>query len=249
MGFQTRAHYDELLGPRYAWMVGDFFAAVQSAGEFFDRFNADALQGQIVDLGCGHGVHAVALARRGASVLAIDQCQFLLDQLLERSSDLDVVTQCDDLLNFEQHLSGPADAILCLGDTLTHLESEQQIHTLVTTAANNLTTSGWIIVSFRNYFDVELSGNERFIFVRGDDSALLTCQLDYLDDKVRVTDLLHERIGEEWKLAVSSYEKVRLSPDALVEMVEGQGLALRHRSVWEGMVNLAFQRTDQKAAE
>ncbi len=52
-----------------------------------------------VDLGCGHGLQSVALARRGYRVIAIDTCPLLLRQLEVRAASLPVQTIQVDIRN------------------------------------------------------------------------------------------------------------------------------------------------------
>ena len=64
-------HYARHLGPVYAWMLGDIDAALTRAVQELDALALPA-RGTAIDLGAGIGLHAVALARRGFTVTAID---------------------------------------------------------------------------------------------------------------------------------------------------------------------------------
>jgi 2-polyprenyl-3-methyl-5-hydroxy-6-metoxy-1,4-benzoquinol methylase len=65
-------HYARHLGPVYTWMVGDIDAAfARSDGELEALDLALSAGGSAVDLGAGFGLHAIPLARRGFSVVAI----------------------------------------------------------------------------------------------------------------------------------------------------------------------------------
>lgn len=66
-----------------------------------------------VDLGAGFGLHAIPLARRGFSVVAIDSYQPLLQELDERAGTLPIRTVNTDLLGFRAHLNAPAALIVC----------------------------------------------------------------------------------------------------------------------------------------
>jgi hypothetical protein len=54
----------------------------------------------------------------------------------------------------------------------------------------------------------------------------LTCFLEYAAAYVRVTDLLHEKKENGWQQKVSSYHKVRISPDKIVKMLQQFGLTI-----------------------
>ena len=117
------------------------------------------------------------------------------------------------------------ELIICCGDTITHLENKSDIKKLIENCANILSGKGKLILSYRDY-TIELNDQQRFIPVKSDRDRILTCILDYEPEKVKVTDLLHEKIGNEWKQKVSSYKKVRISPNDIDEMIENSGLKI-----------------------
>ena len=113
-------HY-ELLSPIYAWMSGSAEAALEAG-----RAEIDALPGVARGRAGGRprgGLrHArIPMARAGARVIAIDTSAELLAELERLAGDLPVTTVQDDLLSFRSHLTEKAAAVLCMGDTLTHL--------------------------------------------------------------------------------------------------------------------------------
>jgi len=164
-----------------------------------------------VDLGAGPGAHAIALAEAGFSVTAIDTCAQLLDELRAHGGDR---VRCvhDDLLNVARQCASAQDVIVCMGDTLTHLDSLQSVERLFEAISVTLRPGGVFLATFRDYEAAPLEGAGRFIPVRQDDCRLLTCFLEYQDTTVTVYDLLHERRHAGWTLRVSSYSKLRLSP-------------------------------------
>jgi hypothetical protein len=71
-----------------------------------------------------------------------------------------------------------------------------------------------------------LQGLDRIIPVRLDADRLLTCILDYSPEHVEVTDLVYVRAGSGWDLHKSSYRKLRLVPDEVVELLCALGFAV-----------------------
>jgi ubiquinone/menaquinone biosynthesis C-methylase UbiE len=102
----VRNHYDEFLAPVYSWILGDFENAYHANVELFERLRLSPEQGDLAaDLDCGPGCQSLPLAERGFRVVAIDFCQELLDELAERAGELQITTVCDDLTDFDQHVS------------------------------------------------------------------------------------------------------------------------------------------------
>lgn len=230
-------HYENLLAPVYLWMAGGADAAfalgqsdlapVLRSGQF------------AIDLGAGFGMHTIPLARAAWRVLAIDSSPILTRQLSAFAEGLAVDARCGDLFHFAEHLAAGerADLILCMGDTLTHLESIDAVGALSRLVAARLAPAGRFVATFRDYTRLP-SGDGRFIPVRADEHRILTCFLEECDGFVRVHDLLHERAAGAWTTKVSSYRKLRLAPEAVRQTLQTAGLRATVETGPRGMVRL-----------
>lgn len=243
MSCNVTEHYAKHLAPVYSWMIGDFEVACAANQEFFDRIGLRPRDSDVaVDLGCGHGIQAIPLARRGFNVVAIDSCGQLLAELLGHADTDRVKTVHTDLVNFTDHLPQPAAAIVCMGDTLTHLPTLAAVQSLVRDMSRSLCAGGTVCLSFRDYSSRELAGPDRFIPVRSDANRIHTCFLEYQSTVVVVYDIIHERVDQAWKPAISSYCKLRLSPDDVISFANSEGLTLVERSESKGMLYLTLTR-------
>jgi SAM-dependent methyltransferase len=228
MNDPVAAHYESHLGPVYRWMLGDITAAFAASDAELAALGLPAKStGYAIDLGAGLGLHAVPLATRGYSVIAVDGYAPFLTELRSRGGALPIQTVQGDLGSFLAHIDLRADVIVCMGDTLTHLPSLSAVESLLAAVAAHLADNGLFAATFRDYLTTELRGNDRFIPVRSDEQRTLTCFLEYGVSTVTAHDLLHERDGDRWRLRVSSYPKLRLSPDWVVQTLRGLGLDAR----------------------
>lgn len=232
-------HYANHLGPVYAWMIGDIDAALARSDSELDALLLSSTgAGTAVDLGAGFGLHAIPLACRGFNVTAIDSNGPLLEELNARAGSLPIRTVNADLLDFRAHIRTSPDLILCMGDTLTHLPSHSSVVSLFRDVAASLNRGGAFAATFRDYFSAPLQGDARFIPVRSDAERVLTCFLEYADATVTVHDLLHQREGSSWRLRVSSYPKLRLSPQWVAEQLSALGLIVHRDSTPAGMIRI-----------
>lgn len=238
-------HYANHLAPIYSWMIGDFEAACSGADAFYAEIGLPVGNGRLaVDLGCGHGVHAIPIARRGYRVVALDTSTHLLDELKSVAGELPIRIISADLMEFAAYLDiENASLIACMGDTLTHLPSVDAVDSLIHDAVRSLTPDGLFVLSFRDYATHELKGSERFIPVRSDEDRIHTCFLDYRKETVLVHDIVHSRVDSSWQTSVSAYPKLRLQPGQVLATAETCGAMLIHRSADRGMLRFAFRRS------
>lgn len=235
---ETKEHYDLHLAEHYNWMLGNtsdesnFIKNLLEGNKVFPKQNSVA-----IDLGAGTGLQSFVLAKMGYQVIAIDFCQYLLGEINHTKNDLPIATICDDITNFGNHINQKVDLIVCCGDTLTHLQDKQTIQLLIENISSSLHSNGYAYLSFRDY-SIELLENQRFIPVKYDTDKLLTCFLEYSNDYVSVTDLIHYKADDIWNLKTSSYKKVRISAVDVVYFLEKNGLKLVNMTKNKGMVHL-----------
>lgn len=235
-------HYEHLLGPVYLWMAGGSEAALQAGSAEIQALDLPDTQGTfVVDLGAGFGMHSIPLALNGARVTAIDSSAELLRTLGQLCGDLPIRAVHDNLLAFQNYIQEEPSAILCMGDTITHLPEFSAVEDLIERVSAELPPGGMFIVSFRDY-SVPLTEDQRFIPVRSDETRILTCFLEYEPEAVLVHDILHERVVDGWQTRISHYRKLRLSPDHLINCMRSYGFSVRREAGIRGMLRLAAQR-------
>jgi SAM-dependent methyltransferase len=220
-------------------MLGDLDAAFARSAAEIEALPLPPGRGTAVDLGAGLGLHTLALARRGFDVVAIDNCQILLDELRARKGSLPIVAQLADLGDFRSFITAQPQAIVCMGDTLTHLPTTAAVESLLQSAAAALPRGGVFAATFRDYATRTLQGEQRFILVRADEQRLLTCFLEYGEHQVTVHDVVHERNGDHWRQSVSSYPKLRLSPEWVAAKLGKLKFSVSRAATSSGMVHLA----------
>jgi SAM-dependent methyltransferase len=237
-------HYEGLLAEHYSWMFG---VAPQAKAteqlELLIRLNITP-GALAIDLGAGSGFQSMALADLGFErVLAMDTSARLLQELRTNCGNRSVAPIQDDMLNITHHVGpGTADAVVCMGDTLTHLPKREGVPRLFAAVSAALRQNGRFVVTYRD-LSTELQGVDRFIPVRSTADKIMTCFLEYHPGVVQVHDLVHSREPQgTWRLAKSCYPKLRLAVDEVRRELAQAGLHVYAAEQVRGMTVLAAQK-------
>lgn len=226
-------HYRNLLAHHYSWMFGlSFDEKVAEQRALLEPLLSPSPRGLAVDLGCGPGFQSLALAQLGFSpVLALDTSAELLSELeaaLRAHAYPNVQTHNADMLSLLDYAHpATAAAIVCMGDTLTHLPSLDAVGQLLSAAATALAPGGLCILTWRDLTH-ERTGSDRFIPVHADENRVMTCFLEYTSPTtVQVHDLIYTRSPtrpSDWTLEKSSYPRLRLAPTQIAAELTTAGL-------------------------
>lgn len=226
----SREHYDTLLADLYAWMIGDSNERDRAQFEWIRVVvGAPAAPGsRALDLGAGVGAEAVALARLGYDVVAVDASAKLCREVRRRAGksgySVDVVEA--DIVSFLEREDEPtASVALCVGDTLSHLESRAAVRGMLHAVRARLAPGGRLVVTYRD-LSAERRDLDRFFLVRADDSRIFTCFVEYFDDHVIVHDVVHTRSNDGWTMKTSAYPKLRLGSRELHDLLLDAGFVV-----------------------
>ncbi len=235
-------HYASHLAPIYLWMAGGFDSAVATGSSDLAALGVKAGAAMVaIDLGAGFGMHAVPLARAGCAVTAVDDSSILLEELRTRAAGLPIRVMEGDLLNVHRYVTAPPNLVLCMGDTLTHIQSKQEVEGLFAEVSGILAPGGLFAMTFRDYSS-PATGDRRFIPVRSDENRIHTCFLEEGPTHTVVHDLVHERAGGAWSLKVSWYRKLRVAPEWAVSVLRKVGLNPTVSAGPRGMVQIVARR-------
>ncbi len=240
---EVARHYRDLLAADYLTMIGDFDARVRADKGLFCGLDLECETGRAraLDLGCGLGQHSIALTKIGYQVTAVDLSEQLLEELKRRTGGLAVHAVQGDITHLKETLMPGFELAVCLGDTLPHLPSFEEVDRFLSEVHGVLRPRGQLLLGFRDLSHM-LEGMDRFIPVAQTEDRIMTCFLEDRGDRVEVHDLIHRREAEGWVLHKSSYPKLRLGEPDVRARLKAAGFEIVHSSVEQGQVKMLARK-------
>ena len=161
----------------------------------------------------------MALAELGFGVLAVDTSEVLLEELRGRVGEREVQPVLGDVRDPRTYAEeGPFEVAVCMGDTLPHLRSYDEVGALFWDVHAALEEGGNLVLEFRDYA-AELKGADRAIPVRLDDERIMATFLEYEAERVNVHDMVFEKGADGWEMRKSAYAKLRLGAEAVLGLL------------------------------
>ncbi len=187
----------------------------------------------ILDCACGTGLQSIGLLKHGFTVLSSDISEDMLEQAVTNAEEFGYKINPiqADFRELDKKLSKKFDAVICMGNSLPHLLTDEEIKKALTNMYALLENKGLLIIEMRNY-DELLSKQPKFIPIKlnGEDherGELVTIfyVLDYLKNVIRfnVIYIIHNIESKENVFEVHSVDYYPLKQDRLVEILEEVG--------------------------
>lgn len=108
---------------------------------------------KILDLGCGSGNYSISIAKDGYNVTGLDFDEQMIKNCISKATteNVDVNFIVSDMLKFAEITDAKFDRIFCIGNSLVHLISPDDISKLIATCYNELKPNGDLIIQIINY--------------------------------------------------------------------------------------------------
>ena len=131
----------------------DWRARAESEGQFFIDVLRARGKGTVLDVACGTGFHSVRLNEAGFNVTSADGSAAMLAKAFEngQARGLILKTVQADWRWLNRDIQGKYDAIICLGNSFTHLHTESDRRRALAEFYAALKHDGILILDQRNY--------------------------------------------------------------------------------------------------
>ena len=127
------------------------FPAYPETIRFLDKRSKP--RGRILDIACGTGSHALGLTRLGHRVTGIDLNRAMIARAGEKCDNPDAEFLVGDMLRLKELFSDPEcfDLVYCIGNSLVHLDNEEQIGRVLKDSFDLLAPMGQMVVQIINF--------------------------------------------------------------------------------------------------
>lgn len=138
----------------------DWRGRAESEGQFFIDILRARGKETVLDVACGTGFHSVRLAQAGFNVTSADGSAAMLSKAFSNAQahGLILKTVQADWRWLNRDIQGKYDAIICLGNSFTHLHEEQDRRRALAEFYAALKHDGMLILDQRNYDAILDSG-------------------------------------------------------------------------------------------
>jgi sarcosine/dimethylglycine N-methyltransferase len=161
----------------------DWDARASSEGDFFIRILKERGVKRILDVATGTGFHSIRLLRAGFDVTSADGSPEMLAQAFEnaRRAGFIMRTIQADWRWLSRDIHNKYDAVICLGNSLTHLFAEQDRRKALAEFYTALRHDGVLILDQRNYDGILDNGftSKHVYYYCGDN---VSAEPEYVDE-------------------------------------------------------------------
>ena len=224
----TEEFYDQL--SQFYDVMNDWSARLAYEGPFLRQLLEGHSALSVLDAACGTGQHALVLKQWGFLPTGVDASPRMIHRAQTEASASGLAVRF--LVSRFQELPslfGPVfDAVLCLGNSLPHVESSEDLDASLSGMVQVLRPGGLLLLHNLNY-DKRLAEKPRFFKLDSgllDDREVLVWRMaDYEESTIIFhTALFQREDGGKWTVQVHSTAQRPLLRGDLVDRLHGLGL-------------------------
>lgn len=231
----SKQFYDTIAS-RYRLFYADWPQTVRNEGTWLDDLLKQRRVRTVLDCTCGIGTQALGLAFQGYEVTASDfsPANLAEAQRAAQSFGVSVAWHLADVRYLDQApIAGPFDAVIALGNSLSHLLTEQDLSRALRQIHDQARPGGMVVVGQRDW-DAILQERPRFFFRQehrdtpSHGSRTVLFDLWHYDDPgERLVDFeifILEEAANGWTVEVFPLRYRMWRRRALIDLMEDAGL-------------------------
>ncbi len=179
---------------------------------------------KMLDIACGTGEYSIEFAKQGYAVTSVDLDSKMVDALKNKikNTSLDINAMEGNMLELSEKLDSKYDLAFCIGNSLVHLDGENEIEKFLKEMKSLLVDNGSLVVQIINYDRVLKKDVTSLPTIENKDIGLEFKRLYSYDnkiDKVLFKTILKVN-GKEIENEIPLYP---LKSDKFIELLENAG--------------------------
>jgi SAM-dependent methyltransferase len=147
-----------------------------------------------LDAGCGSGFHSILLASLGLEVTGIDASNKMIHLAKSNARRYKISANFTkaDFATFPHYVPGQFDSIFCLGNSLAHLLTNDELDTTVGNFRQVLKPGGFLIIQLLNYAKI-LKEKQRIVGITESDDKIFVRFYDFKEALLQFNILILTR--------------------------------------------------------
>ncbi|TFF68161.1 class I SAM-dependent methyltransferase [Candidatus Thorarchaeota archaeon] len=182
---------------------------------------------RILDLACGTGRHGIALSGLGADVVGVDSSEEMVSRARQMAEEDDAAVEfmMADMADIKDTVSGLFDMVICLGNSLALLPSQDTVQRVIADVHHLLAPGGVFLFQILNFEEI-LSSGFRYVPAKAgrtvDGTEMVFFRFFTHDKENQVSTLVlsaFEKREQEWQVMMSSIEVLQLNSKIVNDMM------------------------------
>ena len=174
-----------------------------------------------IDVACGTGRHVIAMSRMCIQAVGADVSKGMLDRAIVAAKEADVKARwvnCP-MQELSQHVKEKFDIVLCLGNSLPHILSQEDLDKTISGFSEVLRPGGILLIQLLNYHRI-LKENNRIVAITKSSNNEYVRFYDFLPKLIQFNLLKIEWQGKQSKHTVASTPLFPYTMDVLQEALQ-----------------------------
>lgn len=199
---------------------------------FLDKLLSEHGARRVLDVACGTGHHAIALAKRGYDAVGTDINAGMVRRARQNAEAAGAAVSFVQASfgELRETVGGPFDALLCLGNSLPSLLSQEALGAALADMAQALAPGGLMVIQDLNY-DHIWPRRERFMPLvthrQGEEEWLFWRVLDFHEQTLTFNMIIFRKQSQKWAYDVQSTELRPIFKDELEKHLVGAGFGTK----------------------
>lgn len=182
------------------------------------------LDGKILDLACGSGEYTLGLAADGVNITGLDLDEEMIKKAKEKASleNLSSNFITGNMLNLKDYFHrGELSSVFCIGNSLVHLNSLDEISSLLSSINELLSANGRLVIQIINYHRI-LEKHISYLPTIKNETAKIEFIRNYINngDKITFNTILKTPDNGDF---VNNIDLLPLRPYDLISMLKSAG--------------------------